>query len=362
MMFHIYLFLNIKMLKKTNSTLILPISGGYCVNQMSVIIQLQKVGYIPKVICGSSGGALAALLANNSDWYNNSELFENEFYKVTNEIDSTYYTKPINILLNGLMFAKTALDMSKSLLPESECKTDFNKFINFSFEKQPELWINTYCVGTNKENLWCTKSFDNYSYVKHETDLIGCDKNFFQINSIEELFEITRASVSLPAIVPAVVLRDGQKHYDAGIISPSPFNSLKFRYLPANKDLKFNVIYVAPTNYSLQKERFTKDNTFSNLAEGFRDVIYGLCVGDIQGCLNMLFLDKKLEYYTGNTLCELQCAVELIQSNVSKSFLLIYPGQDICLNILNMKKGDATNLIQKSSDYGFILHHWYVLK
>jgi hypothetical protein len=346
----------------SNSTLILPISGGYCVNQMSVIIQLQKVGFIPKVICGSSGGALAGLLSNNANWENSPEDFESNFYKVTDEMDCTYYSSSTNILLSGLIFAKTAMDLSKSLLKEAETKSDLNNLITFSFEKQPELWINTYCVGTNKENLWCTKSFPCNNYLKHETDVIGCDKNFYKINNVEELFEITRASIAMPAIVPAVVLKDGHKHYDAGIISPSPFNSLKFRYLPANNDLDFNVVYVAPNNFSLEKERFVNDNTFSNLSQGFKDIIYGLCVGDVQGCLNMVFLDKNLEYSTGNTLSELQNAVELIKNKVSKSFLLIYPGEAISLNIIKMKKGEATNMIKLSTYYGFILHHWYVLK
>lgn len=349
------------MTDQNKSTLILPISGGYCVNQMAIVIQLQKVGYLPHIICGSSGGALTGLISNNSDWDSTASEFERKFFEITDQIDHTFYGKSPNILLSGLVFAKTVVDISRSLLQEP-AKKEAASLISFSFDKQPELWINTYCVETNKETLWCTKDFDWRKYSKHETDVIGCDKTFCRVGSIDELFTVTRASMAIPSVVPGVKIRDGEIHYDAGVISPSPFNSLKFRYLPGNKDLDFNMVYVSPANYSLQRRRFLKNNTFSNMVEGMREIIYGLCVGDIQGCLNMLFLDPGLKYYGGNSLCELQSAVGVTSSSARKSFLLVCPGEDLCVNITNMKKGDVTDLIQKSSEHGFIFHHWYVMK
>lgn len=353
---------NNKMAQQNKYTLIAPISGGYCVNQMSMMIILQKMGIVPHIICGSSGGALAGVVANNSNWYNDAESFESNFYKLTEEMDSSFYFDNPNVLLSSIFYAKTVSDLSKSFLREPKNKSEKN-LITFSLDEQPELWINTYCVQKNKETLWCTRNFDERKYAKHQTDVIGCDKQFVHIASCEELFDVTRAAISIPSIVPGVKIgEENFTHYDAGVICPSPFNSLKFRYLPANNDLNFKIIYLAPSNYSKPRKRFETENSFNNLADAVREVMYGLCVGDIQGCINMLFLERDLKYYTGDTLDELKLSIEADENYFSKSFLLIYPNVDHCANIVNLKKGDIPNLIKESIQSGFVFHHWYVMR
>lgn len=140
---------------------ILPISGGYFINQIALLSLLCDIGYKPKLVLASSGGAITAYVGLCGHWTTNgilrviedlnSDIYVNSWW---GENMSYYIPSGLIGFFKGSIYQHgygTGEMLEKYLSKVSLCET--------------EIWVGTYNLTSSMAEMLCNKSYKN-SFVR----------------------------------------------------------------------------------------------------------------------------------------------------------------------------------------------------
>ena len=212
---------------------ILPISGPFFPIQLLSLVELQTAanGTFPRMVLGSSGGAIVSLLGAAGHW-NAAEI-----RRVASTFDSSkIFHRPSNFLPGIINWSM----VGSLIMPAASAYDWVATHLDVDFEKLPEHIIGTYCIDTFSPALFSTRMQSSSYFSENEIEAYcGGD--------LKTLTRAAMASAAIPEILPPVkVLADSTRKYvDGGLFSPSPWSSVWSDVVRNTNQLK--IIYFIST-------------------------------------------------------------------------------------------------------------------
>jgi predicted acylesterase/phospholipase RssA len=332
-------------------TLALPISGAKFTNQIAISMTLIKLGYMPDIIMGTSGGCVtgAILLAagiNNVKCKESYRAFKIKIMEILKNLDCSWYMShwstlaPINTieaLRNGSLYNRG----NGSLFVR-------NMYIDIS--SQPELWIGTTIELSRISQLFCSKP-------KHMSK-IKIEGAKYMENNISYLTEATTASCAVPTIVPSVKIGN-HKYVDGGVTYASPLGPCSKAF--EDEQISFHIVYISPIRYSSKEDphdsEIEDDDIWNKLTSSAAGMVTGLHIPDRNNGIRSVGPNAKKEIGRGSKF--LACCLKK-QNLSTRSFIEIAPIKSTHVNFLSMEKGDAVSAVQEGLSSEFSVRHWYL--
>ena len=318
--------------------LVLPISGGGFVSQLTILQHLCEIKFIPDVTLSSSGGNVAAYIAAAGNWtWPGIE-------RVARELNQGLFVQP----WNGIPSLSMMIGYFKGDVYNKGCGV--HNFLQRYFDSDSimhdEIWTGTYNKNRQQARLFCNKKRGSTtldaSHIDH--DLTQSMTPVFAAGSIAIIGDASMASASIPAIVPPQKIL-GEDYIDGGVASASPLTIMQEPILQRTRTTSMHMIYVnsvdlsRPINKPIHNVIDTWRQATSDLIRS-QTVIDRLAGYEILRCHPGTMHKNEFKCNYDNLL-----HVKEIQQHVRYSFLEIYPIQNYEINIASFNGTDVVTAI-----------------
>jgi hypothetical protein len=325
--------------------LILPVSGGGFVSQLSIIEHLCETKYKPDIILSSSGGNVAAYISSAADWKWPAieriakTLNKNYFLSTYSSIASISY---IMGFFQGSSYTKGS-GVERFL---------HTYFTSESIQKY-EIW-----TGTYNKNRQLTRLFCNCAQAKSklkdnciDRELTQSMPSIYAAGDIDLISKYSIASASIPTIVPSQTI-DNEEYVDGGVSCSSPLTVMQepiLRYIKEN-NCALHMIYINSVDLSCT-DIIPSNNLIDTLKQTTRDIIRSQTVIDRLSAYEILRChpgDIRKETFPCNY-DNLQRLKE-IENYTQYSLLEIYPLETFDVDLTTFTGQDVIDAIHKTYD------------
>lgn len=328
--------------------LVLPISGPKFICQISAMLHLSEIDFIPDITLSSSGGNVTAYLLSAAQWK------RHKIIKLCYTLNSTLFLKKwcysdtISYIIG--FFRGTIYNKGQGAYEWLE-----NIFNEDSIQKD-EIWTGTYNKKLQKPCLFTNVTTSKY--IKEEcfyTGINQCMPLCYLNGNMELISKTIMASASIPGFVPEENI-NGHLHTDGGVYSASPVVLLSEpivnRYHKLEKKgEKMNIIYVSPIN-SYESDNKECINFLDNVKQASDDFVRSNSILDKVIAHNMIKnKDKKIyEYEFLCTLGNLE-RIKKVWNIVDRSMLEIYPIESLEVNINSFTGEEVVEMVEKCFEH-----------
>lgn len=324
----------------TTDITILPISGGYFINQVALISLLCDIGYKPKIILASSGGAIASYIGMCGHWNTNG------IFRVMEDLNSDVYCDSWWGQSMSYYLPSGLIGFFKGSIYKNGYGTGemLSKYLTKNSIIETEIWVGTYNMTTSCAEMICNKSYKN--------SVIRCNDRIptipFKMNYLDGNFDsIGKAiysSAAIPTVVPSIEL-NGEKYYDGGLLYASPIIPLS-DYLP--KCLK--IIYISSYNIEEQKASpVDKSNIFQIGYGALTETATGRCMVDRLFAIRLVMRCDKTNYNHYDNIKEAM----VVYNSSKRAVIELYPKDNYCVDITNFEGIEIKTMIKRiKTKYG----------
>lgn len=312
---------------------ILPISGGYIVNQLAAVDILLKHKLKPDITLGASGGAITSSLMISANYR------QNNFRRIISNITSEHFIKEWTPVMNSIIgfFQGSIYKHPDEYIPMTEVNTSTRIL------QETESWVQTYDKKSKKTHVYCTKrEGESILTIKPKWAKSSHVKGPLYLNgNVVKYANVLKASSSIPALLPPMLIDDG-KQVDGGIVYPSPLYPLMDSIKSLSKKEKLDIIYISGYNSYLDTEEDKGDTILDTFTETISNILNGYVVQDIHNCCNLISNEGKY--------IEEEMTIEEYldrKDDWSRSFLEVYPDSHYKVNITSLPPGV---LLEKTLD------------
>tara|TARA_R100000750_G_scaffold62420_1_gene56126 strand:+ start:672 stop:1706 length:1035 start_codon:yes stop_codon:yes gene_type:complete len=311
---------------------ILPVSGGHFVNQIALISLLCDKGYRPKLILGSSGGAISAYIGLCADWKYNGIL------RVLEDISSELFVKSWWGNKLGPYIPSGIIGIFKGALFKhgSGAEHLFDKYLTTDSVTRCEIWCGTYNKDTGTAGMFCNRSYEK-SYVKSgdSNPPMPTTINYLD-GDLEKISKSVYASSCIPTLLPSIEI-DGEKYYDGGLVSASPLFPLSDCLPDCLK-----IIYISSFDMEKEKADLVDCSNIIQIGIGsIAETVTGLCMADRIFAVRLAMKCTKVHYVYLEDIDE-AC---MIYRNAEKAVMELFPLVDQQVNITKFDHIEAIKSI-----------------
>lgn len=336
--------------------LVLPVSGNFFPSQLGMLLQLIEIGYDPKLILGTSGGAVCSVLGLGADW--SVEGIHRMIRKLKPSLFlKNWWPKPLSFLPSWSLGVFRGSVYNRGHESEALFQTYFSK----DALTQKEVWIGVTNQSQERAQLFCNLSRENScidskcfeSRLKMgQTPL--CKSLQFLDGDVSKLEKVTVASASIPTLVPPKQI-DEDLFADGGIFFASPLTPMKDCLRELEDENGLHITYV--NTYDIEDQKITTSvdfypGIFRTGAIAFATMVFSILSQDRLNGLKMLHPDiGELHRVTikGNKTILKQ--IFAFRKKCKRSFLELYTrstetidltefGPDDVMNVVNTVKND----------------------
>jgi len=313
---------------------ILPVSGGHFVNQVALISLLCDHNYKPKLLLGSSGGAIAAYIGLCADWKYNGIL------RVMEDISSELFVKSWWGTTLGPHIPSGVIGIFKGAIYKHGKGADevLKKYLTPDSVTRCEIWAGTYNKDTGTAGMFCNKSYEK-SYVKSDDSIPSMPTTINYLNgNIDNVSKSIYASSCIPTLLPAVDI-GGEKYFDGGLVSASPLFPLS-DYLP--NCLK--IFYISSFNMEKEKADLVDCSNIIQIGMGsMAEAVTGLCMADRIFAVRLVMKCDKMHYTYLENIGE---ALDIYRKS-ERAVMELFPREDRQVNITKFDSKDSIPIIER---------------
>lgn len=267
--------------------LVLPVSGGGYVNQLSAILDLCGIGYKPDVILASSGGNVCAYIASAADWN------PHNIVRISQDMSKSMFSKPwSNIPIVSYIvafFRGNAYDEGAGVK-----EFFYNRFNRETINKY-EVWTGAYNKDLQKATVFCNRDKENSIFKSSFCQNSIC-KNcecIYLGKDIDMVVDASISSAAIPAVIPPKKIRE-YNYVDGGVSGSSPLLMMKesvINYIKNNRGY-LHLVYLVPLNFD--KPRFFEgENIMTNWRQTFSNMVTAQILIDCQIAYHLLLVFNK---------------------------------------------------------------------
>lgn len=324
---------------------ILPVSGGGFVSQLAILQHLCESNIRPKITLASSGGNVAAYIAEAAQW--KWPAIERIARKLSQDLFVSSWS--------NIAFMSAVIGYFQGNIFNKG--TGVYNFLNEHFTEKTirsdEIWTGTYNKNKKQARLFCNQFKDesilDISCIDH--DLSQSMEVVFADGNINLIAEYGSASASIPAIVPSIKILD-EEYVDGGVAGASPLGIMQepiLKYVEKH-NVAMHIIYINSVDLSnhLEKEAH---NIVDTVKEVTSNMVRASTVSD------RLAAYKLLRYHSGilqkkKFLCNYDNIerIKQIQNMINYSMLEIYPLNKHDINITKFSGDDVVRTIHSAYD------------
>lgn len=334
---------------------ILPVSGGAFVSQLAAIQHLSINNIKPDIFLASSGGNLASYIAACSD--NDPNMIEFTASKLSSSIFLTQWSYS-KLLSSIIGYFQGSLNSSG----EGAYKFLTECFVNKEKLEKYEIWTGVYNTDKKKGQYFCNKD-------KSILDTSIINLNLYRILPfqfcncvLKDISDVSLASASIPAIVPAVLI-NGDNYVDGGVSKASPLSIMTDSIFLLAEDNPIHMFYINPIDVDNICVESNNNNMLDAWKDSTDDMVESNTISDRYSCVSLLekiALKKGRDiFFTEGEINNLQ-EIKEIQKKALYSVLELYPSKYQELIITNFNGEDVVTNIReafKNIKYRF----WYII-
>lgn len=336
--------------------LVCPISGAKFCNQITAVLHLTEIKFVPDITLCSSGGNISSYLLSCANWD------RNKLIKMCHTINSHLFIKKwcysdtISLLIG--FFRGTMYNRGIG------CHEWFLDFFTDETIQKDEIWTGTYNKKLQKACLFTNKAESKFiDKNKFYMGLNQCMPLQFAAGDMCLISKAIIGSMSIPGYIPEQIIND-DPHIDGGVSCSSPLiflsDTIMDYFHQHEKDgEKLNIVYITPFNcYNSDDENYI--NFLDNIKQTTNNFMRSHSILDKIIAYNMIKINKReiREHSFKCTLGNLE-RIKKIWTIVSKSMLEIYPIDDFTMDITNFSGEELVETVEKS--YGHLFcKFWYV--
>lgn len=328
---------------------ILPVSGGHFINQVALLTLLCEHGYNPKLLLGSSGGAITAYLGLCGNWTHNGIL------RVLEDLSSDIF---ISSWWKEGLFANNFLPsgfigvFKGALYNHGTGSNDLiKKYLTRDSITRCEIWVGTYNKDTGSAGMFCNRNHES-AYIRSGDDRnsMGNTTIKYLDGHLDDISKAIYASSCIPTLIPPIEI-DNEKHWDGGLMSASPLIPLS-DYLPDC----LKIIYINSFNMEDTKADMVDCTNIIKLGIGsIANTVTGLCIADKIFAVRLVMKCDKMHFNTYDNMTD---AVATYRS-ASKAVMELFPKRDLQVDITNFDSKKCVGIINEiRANYGIRL--WWI--
>lgn len=354
---------------------VLPVSGGFFVNQLGIICELLSKNILidnsvtyrscdknrnneksnkPDVILASSGGNVSAYITLAGNW----EVQGIE--RCSRMLNSSLFIS--SWCPEGLSFIPSwVIGYFRGSLYNSGKGVDelFNTMFTSSLITRTEIWTGTVNQFYNKASIFCNRSKEN-TLLKTELfnpKAVGSMPLSYLDGNIDDIAQVSVASASIPTLVKGQKI-DGEIYVDGGVIFASPLTPMR-DVISSSSGSHLHIIYIS----SFDMENIKTDNKVGNLFQmgqnTLGEMVQSLCIQDRLTAIDIIKRRSRgiVKFISS---CEINIDNIIdIEKNSENSLLELFPtGDGIEIDITSFTGEDVVKLIKEArKSYGARL--WY---
>jgi len=183
---------------------------------------------IPDIVMGGSGGNVAAYIAACAGWT------EEGMRRVARELEPKIFAqRHYSLLPHSLSALISALVFKRAMFKQAErerCVAFFESFLNPEICKKVEIWTGTVNRTLRRAQMFCNRS-EREALLRGRVateSLLGCLPPIYTDGDVSKIAKAALASASIPTIVPAVEI-DGEEYNDCGCAFADPLIPMQDR-------------------------------------------------------------------------------------------------------------------------------------
>lgn len=315
--------------------MILPVSGGHFVNQVALISLLcDHSKFRPKLILGSSGGAIAAYIGLCADWKYNGIL------RVMEDLSSELFVKSWWGNFMGNFIPSGLLGFFKGALYKHGKGSDalLEKYLTSDSITRCEIWCGTYNMNTGVAGMFCNKKYED-AYVKSGDNNPSMPTTINYLDGdMKTIGKSIYASSCIPTLLPPIEI-NGEKYYDGGLVSASPLFPLS-DYLP--NCLK--IIYISSFDMEKEKADLVDCGNIIKIGIGsIAETVTGLCMADKIFAVRLVMKCSKMHYTYSEDIVK---ALEIYR-NAECAMMELFPREECQVNITKFDCKDTIDIIKR---------------
>lgn len=264
--------------------LVLPVSGGGYVNQLSSILDLCEIKYKPDVVLSSSGGNVCAYISSAADWnYHN-------IIRISQDMCKTMFSKPWSTI--PVVSYIIAFFRGNAYDEGAGAKEFFNAHFNKETIDKYEIWTGAYNKDLQKATIFCNRE-KNKSIFKNsfcQTSICENCECIYLNKDINLIVDASVSSAAIPAVIPPKKIK-GNNYVDGGVAGSSPLLMMKesiINYIRNNKKF-LHLIYINPINFDKPKI-FEGENIMVNWKQTFANIVNSQILTDCQIAYHLLLI------------------------------------------------------------------------
>ena len=183
--------------------------------QVQLLISLSNAGFVPDIAFGCSGGNVAAYIGLASNW--DPDIMRDMMRILSESIKFKAKSR-----LSSLTVALGIISSEEGMYDETGVEDFFKRYITPVSNANTEIWTGTYNKLRNRSVFFCNRS-ESESTLKPviDTRMACCEKPVYLDNDVSTLFLISKASATIPMLLPDVYISQ-EAHIDGGMNWSTP--------------------------------------------------------------------------------------------------------------------------------------------
>ena len=324
--------------------LILPVSGGRFIYQITIMEMLSEINYEPNLIFSSSGGNVCSMIAAAADWkWNKMEIILRQLKK---NMFSTYWNSfyPLSFIIG--YFKGNLFNEGKGI------DFIFNNYFNKERIKKYEIWTGTFNMTQNKPRVFCNKDKKDCllddSYIDY--DLYQTLPPIYANGDLKLIEKYSIASAAIPGTIPPIMIED-EYYIDGGVSSASPLYIMKQSILKLIGDKPMHLIYIGAYNLNCTYNK-DKKNLFNIFHDITSNIFKSQFILDRVSAFELLnSFPGKLNYIYLKFNFEVMKKIKEFKKEIKYSLLEVFPENIQSLNIFNFTDEELDNFIKTKKKY-----------
>jgi predicted acylesterase/phospholipase RssA len=325
---------------------VLPVSGGYFINQVALLSVICDYGYKPNILLGSSGGAITAYVGLCADWNTNG------IYRVMGDMSSDIFVRSWWGPFFGKFLPSEAIGIFKNAFYKHGEGSGrmMKRYLTPASATRSEIWCGTYNKSTGNAEFFCNRCYRD-SYVKDRGDDCAIPTIMrYADGDIDKMTLATYASSCIPTLLPSVKI-DNYEYYDGGLRAASPLIPLA-HYLP--QCLK--IVYFSSFNMEDSKTDLTDCSNIIGIGiSAVTETVTGLSIADREFAIRLVMKCCEMNY---KVFTDIEEPLKIYR-RAAKAVMELYPKEGHQLNIKGFDPKTAIGYIKRiRKNYGVRL--WWV--
>ena len=324
----------------------LPISGGFMPAQVQLLINLSEAGFRPDLVCGCSGGNVAAYLGVAANW--DSKMMKTMMYEFCNSINIETKTR-----LSSLSILLGFFSKDTGMYDEIGIESFFKKNITASTNKNTEVWTGAYNKLSNKSVLFCNKS-KHKSIVNPEKincRMAGCEDLIFIDDDFHLLYLISKSTATIPMLLPDVYISQ-EAYIDGGMNWASPAVPLL-----SSLETNHHVVYIPGNNLDIPETNIVNGNVISETFQIFSTLTEGHLIQErfyiynhFKNIISKHNLEMKHEHVKESSIDALKHFKNIID-NCDYSFLILQPLYNRTTKLYDVEYASVLRVMNLTKNY-----------